>query len=158
MISTVFTDTIFGWRIVIIYNTNTNHITVSTTKANISTDPFVKNQITIKGNIAEVELTQGQVATIDAEDVDRIKKYRWYACYPHSKSYATTHMRKKGTWKIVYMQRFIMKPNYNQEVGFINRNRMDLRKSNLRLVNHQQNHFNDRKRKTWAVTPTFSCI
>jgi len=109
------------------------------------------NQITVKGDTAEVELTKGQTCIIDAEDVPRVKTHRWYAYYnPNTKSYyAQTNIRKGGKQTSLKLHRFIMQPQKDQQVDHINHNTLDNRKQNLRLCTHQQNHFNQKPTKSY---------
>ena len=75
-------------------------------------------------------------ALIDLEDIDKVKDYKWklkdsgYACNNNCG----------------YLHRFIMDCPDNMVVDHINHNRLDNRKSNLRICTQQQNSMNAGKR------------
>lgn len=115
-----------------------------------------------------ISLTKGKVALVDNEDFERLSKYSWYAhqSEPH-RYYAAT--REKKTGKFLYMHRLIMDIPSNLFIDHINGNRLDNRKSNLRMCTKSQNTLNKRlsKRNTsgykgvsWSNTNQgwYSCI
>ena len=90
-----------------------------------------KNNYIIKTEIAKIELynNKGDVkdyAIIDIEDVDRCKQYKWYL----TNGYVETKINKKK----MRLTRFLL--NYDGElfIDHINRNTLDNRKINLRIV------------------------
>lgn len=96
-----------------------------------------KNKITIKGDIAYIDLYDtfynviGQ-AIIDFEDIDRVKNLKWRLnhngyVYNNSKSSEFLHRRILNCTSIV---------------DHINGNRLDNRKCNLRPINKSQNQMN----------------
>ncbi len=105
---------------------------------------------------------------IDDEDFEDLSKYSWYL---HT-GYAGRNARKieisTGSSKIVFMHRSIMNPDRILQVDHINRNRLDNRKENLRVVTNLENHRNlplsshnksgyrgvswSKKRLKWRVT------
>lgn len=85
-----------------------------------------------------IELTKGQVAIVDDEDFTELAQYRWQCTVT---GYA--RRRKPGvkpTW--VFMHREIVKPPTGCEVDHKNQNKLDNRRSNLRVVTRQQNVWN----------------
>lgn len=101
-----------------------------------------KNEIIIKDNSAIIYLynKEGEKiaeALIDIEDVDRVKNYKWRLSY----GYANNRMTG------ISLQNLIM--NFTSDgvyiIDHINRNRLDCKKSNLRLVNYTVNGYNKGK-------------
>lgn len=74
---------------------------------------------------------------IDIDDIDKISKYKWYY------DATTGYVRRDIINKKIYLHRFIM--NVHNEftpdnyVDHINRNKLDNRKSNLRLCTNKEN-------------------
>lgn len=95
------------------------------------------NKYTIKGKIAYIELTQGQVTKIDVEDLDRVLQYRWLASYNTTvrKYYVITRINGKTT----YLHRFLMNAPRGVTVDHIKHDTLDNRKKKLRLVTNQKN-------------------
>lgn len=111
-----------------------------------------------------IELTKGKTAIVDDDDFENLSKYRWYCS---NAGYAVNPKHPNG----VFMHRILMgfERGKSKEifVDHINGNKLDNRKSNLRLVDkyqNQQNRKNSRantsgfkgvafmksKRKWWA--------
>lgn len=90
-----------------------------------------------------IPLTNGQNAIVDDEDYDALIGYRWSFAngYARRTIYARGQGRiRKGASEI--MHRVIMNAPRGMEVDHINRNRLDNRRCNLRLVTHTQNAWN----------------
>ncbi len=109
-----------------------------------------KNEYTLSkdGKTAYVKLTQGQVAIIDAEDLEKIGEYRWHASWvSRSEKY---YVRSCSKGKRLELQRVIMNPKNNMVVDHINGDSLDNRKNNLRICSQAQNTFNNsvQRRKT----------
>lgn len=96
-----------------------------------------KNNITIIGNMAFIDLYDKQYnviakAIIDADDIDKVKYIKWRLnCNGYVINYNDT---------TTFLHRRIL--NCNMMVDHINGNRLDNRKSNLRVVTHSQNQMN----------------
>lgn len=101
---------------------------------------FDPNDIIINNEYAEVIIRNRHgdiisIAMIDLTDVDIIKQYKWNL----SGGYARTVVDGHG----LFMHKVIMGDfNNNFTIDHINRNRLDNRKSNLRIVTLQENSFN----------------
>lgn len=95
--------------------------------------------------MVEIPLTRGLVATIDAEDVDLVTGYRWYAA-PGNRDlfYALTRIREGGVRRTVMMHRLINRTAPGLQTDHINGNTLDNRRSNLRTVTRAQNMWNRR--------------
>jgi len=85
-----------------------------------------------------IPLSQGKFAIVDAEDYDRLNKYKWHAANNGQTSYAQRH----GPDGIVCMHRLIADAPPHLVVDHINHNGLDNRKKNLRLCTQAQNIYN----------------
>ena len=92
----------------------------------------------------EIELTQGKIALVDDEDYEKLIKYTWRTYVSANTCYALRHMRVKDRWTTERMHRDVLGLKYKdgKEVDHINRNGLDNRKENLRIVSHQVNMCN----------------
>jgi len=100
-------------------------------------------------DVVEVPLTQGQVAIIDREDWELVKKYNWQAQYnSKTQSYYAIGYASIVNGKMIrhFMHRLIMSAPSGLQVDHINHNTLDNRKSNLRLCSNGQNQHNTRIR------------
>lgn len=91
-------------------------------------------------------------AIVDPEDFDKLNQYFWYAKFNGYTYYAERSERIFGRKKTVRMHRQIMNAgpfDYAQGrvVDHINRNGLDNRKANLRLVSQQENNWNSERGK-----------
>jgi len=118
----------------------------------------------------EIPLTQGQVALVDDEDYEWLNKYKW--CARWNKGTGSFYALRKNKGKSESMHRDIMKPSKGLVVDHINHNTLDNRKSELRIVTHQQNIMNKsvhknnssgfagvkwhKKNKSWISTIRFN--
>jgi HNH endonuclease/AP2 domain len=78
--------------------------------------------------------SKGRAFLIDEEDFSRVSKHLWYVNTRPS-GYAIVR-----TYKGKRLGKFVL--NTEREVDHINRDPCDNRKSNLRIVSHQQNQIN----------------
>lgn len=79
----------------------------------------------------KIKLTQGKYALVDNEDFEKVNSIKW--CF--NNGYAINK-------RIAPMHRFIMNCPAEMIVDHINGDRLDNRKSNLRICNNQQNSVN----------------
>ena len=100
------------------------------------------NQIIIHDGYAEMFLYDYKCEVInktiiDLDDVDRVSSVKWY--YDTS----TGYVRRDTTKQKIYLHRFIINVHNNftpdNYVDHINRNKLDNRKSNLRLCTNKEN-------------------
>jgi hypothetical protein len=96
----------------------------------------------------KISLTQGQVALVDNSDFDFLNQWKWYA---HKKKddntfYARRKGNRKENFKTIFMHRVILNiPHGDKRIpDHINRNGLDNRKCNLRIVNHSINRNNSK--------------
>lgn len=91
-----------------------------------------------KGNTSmkEIQLTRGKVAIIDDDDYDRVSTFRWN----WDSRYAKRTVWFNGKCKTIMMHSFIMGcPMKGLVTDHINRNKLDNRKSNLRICTQKEN-------------------
>lgn len=86
-----------------------------------------------------IKLTQGKFAIVDNENFELLSKYNWHF---HSSGYARTSTPRK-----IYMHRIILGAENKELCDHINRNKLDNRKSNLRIVNATESIINTNIRK-----------
>lgn len=87
-----------------------------------------------------INLSKNKQAIVDEEDYPLLNKYKWCVSFY---GYA---VRREGK-NIIRMHRDILKANASKEVDHINQNKLDNRKSNLRLCNRHENLLNRSVRK-----------
>ena len=95
----------------------------------------------------EIPLTKGLVAIVDAEDYERLLAYHWHAT---SGPWNNTHYaasQDSGTRLRMHRVILGLGPD-DPEVDHINRNGLDNRRCNLRLVSRRQNALNQSLRRT----------
>lgn len=94
----------------------------------------------------KIPLTKGKTAIVDDEYYAQVKTYKW-SYHGVNRGYAARGMHENGKIRIIKLHHEIIgRPPEGYEIDHINGNRLDNRRSNLRVVTHQQNTFNSRKR------------
>jgi len=93
-----------------------------------------------------IPLTQGKFAIVDAEDYDRLVKYKWHTNQDGNNFYAYTFLSKGNKKKRVFMHRLIMNAPKGLFIDHIDGNGLNNRKCNLRLCTPAQNVQNSRPR------------
>lgn len=93
-----------------------------------------------------IRLSRGFFAKVDPDDFDRLSVYKWSATGSNGCTvYAVRTVWRNGRKRTIPMHRVILNAPKNMQVDHINRDGLDNRKVNLRLVTPQQNTWN-RKR------------
>ena len=95
------------------------------------------------GWIVKVPLSRGKVAIIDAQDAPEVFRYKWHAQKDGWTFYATATIRKEdGRQTALLMHRLILNPPPGIQVDHRNRNGLDNRRCNLRILDspNQQRH------------------
>lgn len=87
----------------------------------------------------QIPLTKGFSAQIDDSDYELVKNYNWY----YNEGYAKAYYKGKR----IRMHRLILGAKGNQQVDHRNRNRLDNRRSNLRICSRKENNRNITMRK-----------
>jgi len=85
--------------------------------------------------VRRIPLSRGLFATVDAADYEKLCKYKWFASRHGRQVYAVCHI--KG--RTVAMHRMIMEAPAGCPVDHIDHNRLNNRRSNLRVCTHEQN-------------------
>jgi hypothetical protein len=84
----------------------------------------------------EIPLSQGQVALVDDQDYLLLSEFRWY--YRPEKGgkqgYAVRHKKTDGKDRLCYLHREILPAPEGNETIFLNHDRLDCRRANLRVV------------------------
>src|SRR5687768_15719892 len=104
-----------------------------------------KRQIQVDGDVAYVELTQGQWSIIDVVDIPLVSQRNWCASYNTSiGSYYVTSKRRKDEEgsRTIYLHRFLTGASSDKVVDHINHNTLDNRRDNLRVCTNWQNNQN----------------
>lgn len=100
-------------------------------------DPFFLSPIGCWG----IPLTQGYVALIDAEDVDKVRGKSWQV--DRVKGHCKTPSAKHTKWKyMISLGRFLLDAPKNKIADHINGDGLDNRRANLRLATPHQNSCN----------------
>jgi hypothetical protein len=90
----------------------------------------------------EIELTQGKRAIVDDEDYEWLSHFKWHV----SNNYAVRHnselYKATGKRRLLPMHRVLLNPPANMYVDHINGDKLDNRKSNLRVCTKRQNNIN----------------
>jgi len=93
----------------------------------------------------KIKLTQGRFAIVDDEDYEIFSSFNWYTSssgYAIRMSLKSEHKSNKR--KTIILHRIIVKCPEGKEVDHINGDRLDNRRTNLRVCSHQQNTRNVR--------------
>jgi hypothetical protein len=92
----------------------------------------------------EIQLTQGQIALIDDEDFELVNKFKWCAEKRRNTFYASTCL---VDGRVFHMHSLILLKTTGHEVDHDNRNGLDNRRLNLKLVTRSQNNLNSGLRR-----------
>lgn len=96
-------------------------------------------------NYKEIILNNGSITLVDSEDYQRLNQYKWHV----SSGYATTG-KKQGFTKNTRLHHLVINTPIGMYVDHINRNKLDNRKSNLRLATHKENQRNKQAPKSYS--------
>lgn len=96
-------------------------------------------------NMKKIKLTKNKWVLVDDEDFEWLNQWKWHCV---REKYAARTIKTKNKKSMLYMHRLIMNPFQNKIVDHINRNSLDNRKKNLRLVTYVQNNANHKLFKT----------
>jgi hypothetical protein len=91
-----------------------------------------------------LELSKGFKSVVDAEVFEDVSKHKW--TYTHQ-GYAVRSFTDDGKRRIIYLHRYLMNAKTGEYVDHINGDRLDNRKSNLRICTNAQNAWNQPKKR-----------
>jgi hypothetical protein len=89
--------------------------------------------------MAEIPLTKGRVAIVDDDMYDYLNQWKWFY---HVNGYALRTYKENGKSKKERMHRAVINAPSGYDVDHINGNKLDNRKSNLRVATRSQNNYN----------------
>lgn len=111
--------------------------------------PCMKGIITTRGSTIEI--------LFDIDDFDRIKERQWFAST--GGKYVCCNVRINGDRKVLGLHNFIMNKfdfpgkGAKESVDHVNRNGLDNRKCNLRIISQTLQNVNQKKKPRTAVLP-----
>lgn len=98
----------------------------------------------------EIVLTNGDITLVDSKDFNNLSKHSWYK---HNQGYAGT---KVGSETVLMHMMIMNMPS--SDVDHKNHNKLDNRKSNLRLCTRSQNIANTPKRRIRNATSKYKGV
>lgn len=98
----------------------------------------------MKRKAAMINLSRGQHALVDLQDLQLVSFRKWYADPKRSTMYARTDAVIDGKRTRLYMHRVITGAPKGKVVDHINGNGLDNRRANLRICCHSKNGHNRR--------------
>lgn len=87
-----------------------------------------------------LKLPSGHQVKVDDDDYQNLRQYKWHL----SNGYPSRH-KNDGSGGKIYLHRVVSKTPEGLHTDHINGNKLDNRRSNLRVVTASQNHMNRRK-------------
>jgi len=95
-----------------------------------------------------IPLTQGYFALVDAEDFERVSRFKWHLYRnKNDLKLAVRDIKVKGGRTMQRLYRVVMNVKSRDRIDFINKNGLDNRKSNLRICSPSQSSMKRRKQK-----------
>lgn len=92
--------------------------------------------------INEIPLTQGMVALIDEEDYAHLNQWKWHILRVEKLCYAARSIKDGENGGTILMHRQLLNVPNGKEIDHKDGNGLNNCRSNLRICNHQQNHYN----------------
>jgi hypothetical protein len=87
-----------------------------------------------------IELTKCKFAKVSNTDFEFINSFNWH--------FASGYAARRKNSKSIYMHRVIVGIPIGKEVDHINGDKLDNRRSNLRICTHLENHHNEKRVNT----------
>jgi hypothetical protein len=96
-----------------------------------------------------IPLSQGKVAVVDEADHPRFSEFRWCFRADRDKSTgcAVRHVNRDGKDRLSYQHREVMDAPAGKNVIFINHDKLDCRRTNLKIVSKQEACWHHRVRR-----------
>jgi hypothetical protein len=116
----------------------------------------MKNQYQVRGDVTAIFLRQPDGSTaetlIDTADLPLLMATSCMWCLAVNLTHGSTYViaslkHAPGLWKTVYLHRFLLEPPAGLQVDHINRNSLDNRRANLRVVTASKNRQNQGPRR-----------
>ena len=93
-----------------------------------------------------IPLTKSKCALIDNVDYENVNQFKWFALQSnHNQWCAARCVTENGKKITILMHRFLLNPPTDMFVDHANHNRLDNRRSNLRIATISQNNQNSRR-------------
>jgi hypothetical protein len=102
-----------------------------------------------------IPLTQGRWAKVDPEWYEELKKYKWHVNMEGKGGkgyYATRMIRRGGKCIKIWMHKVVLPVPKGFVVDHINRDKLDNRRANLRVVTPKQNVWNSERGKNQGLS------
>jgi len=91
----------------------------------------------------KIPLTKGMFAIVDMADYDKVSQFKWFALQSNRNQWCAARcVRENGQKITILMHRFLLNPPSDMLVDHENHNRLDNRRSNLRIATISQNNQN----------------
>ena len=135
------------------YNVCAEDMRQSRIKSGFRTCVFSKHSIfrrplfILGDTMKQIQLSKGKVAIVDDDDYEYISQWKWHAHFNailRTWSAIRKEKGENGKYRQVFMHNKIMNAPDGFEVDHINHDRLDNRRSNLRICTHKENTFNRR--------------
>jgi len=97
--------------------------------------------------MTELKLLRGQTALIDAEDLPKVRSYRWRLS---SKGYVIATVAGVKPQKTIWLHRLILDTPAGLVTDHENHDKLNNQKSNLRIATYTNNHGNRLKKPSTA--------
>jgi HNH endonuclease len=97
----------------------------------------------------EIPLSQGQAALVDDDVYPLLSDFCWsYRAERNGRQgYAVRHRKTDGKDRLCYLHREVMQPPSGKEVIFLNHDRLDCRRENLKVVSREEARRHHRVRR-----------
>jgi hypothetical protein len=112
--------------------------------------------------VMKIQFHEGYIySVIDREDFDKVKDYPWHYT---SNAYVSRTIRVDGSYKALYVHNLVMGrldhtgKGSKESIDHINRNGLDNRKENLRLITQTEQNLNQGRKGRTIVLPADSGI
>jgi hypothetical protein len=112
-------------------------------------DDYIEGTVTSKGNHKKFK--------IDKDDLEKVKSRHWYSA--SNGYYIACQITRNGVRKLLYLHNFVMNRfvfpgrGAKESIDHINRDGLDNRKKNLRLVSQTQQNINKAAKPRTATLP-----
>jgi hypothetical protein len=97
----------------------------------------------------QIPLSQGKVAEVDPQDHTLFNEHKWYyrADRNHAPGCAVRHAKVKGKDRLSYLHREIVNAPAGKFVIFLNHDKLDCRRANLKIVSpHEARWYHQARR------------